>query len=59
MAKGAIPVFVRHVLSILLIDLAKLFIIRFFKEHFVPEGAHKHFFDRDACPKTNFNYPKK
>ena len=22
-------------------------------------GAHKHFFDRDACPRTNFNYPKK
>ena len=21
-------------------------------------GAHKHFFDRDACPRTNFNYPK-
>ena len=22
-------------------------------------GAHKHFFDRDARPRTNFNYPKK
>ena len=21
-------------------------------------GAHKHFFDRDASPRTNFNYPK-
>ena len=21
-------------------------------------GAHKHFFDRDARPRTNFNYPK-
>ena len=27
---------------------------------FLPRGggAHKHFFDRDACPRTNFNYPK-
>ena len=24
-----------------------------------PGGAHKHFFDRDARPRTNFNYPKK
>ena len=24
-----------------------------------PRGAHKHFFDRDARPRTNFNYPKK
>ena len=23
------------------------------------EGAHKYFFDRDARPRTNFNYPKK
>ena len=23
------------------------------------EGAHKHFFGRNACPRTNFNYPKK
>ena len=23
------------------------------------KGAHKHFFDRDARPRTNFNYPKK
>ena len=23
------------------------------------EGAHKHFFDRNARPRTNFNYPKK
>ena len=22
-------------------------------------GAHKHFFDRDARPRTNFNYPEK
>ena len=22
-------------------------------------GVHKHFFDRDARPRTNFNYPKK
>ena len=22
-------------------------------------GAHKYFFDRDARPRTNFNYPKK
>ena len=22
-------------------------------------GVHKHFFDRDAFPRTNFNYPKK
>ena len=22
-------------------------------------GAHKQFFDRDARPRTNFNYPKK
>ena len=22
-------------------------------------GAHKHFFDRDACLRTNLNYPKK
>ena len=22
-------------------------------------GAHEHFFERDACPRTNFNYPKK
>ena len=22
-------------------------------------GAHKHFFDRDACPRTNFKYSKK
>ena len=21
-------------------------------------GAHKHFFDRNARPRTNFNYPK-
>ena len=21
-------------------------------------GVHKHFFDRDARPRTNFNYPK-
>ena len=21
-------------------------------------GVQKHFFDRDACPRTNFNYPK-
>ena len=25
---------------------------------FAQGGAHKHFFDRDACPRTNFNYPK-
>ena len=25
----------------------------------IPGGAHKHFFDRDAPPRTNFNYPKK
>ena len=24
-----------------------------------PRGIHKHFFDRDASPRTNFNYPKK
>ena len=24
-----------------------------------PGGAHKHFFDRDARPTTNFNYPEK
>ena len=24
-----------------------------------PRGAHKHFFDRDARPRTNFNYPNK
>ena len=24
-----------------------------------PGGAHKYFFDRDARPRTNFNYPKK
>ena len=24
-----------------------------------PRGVHKHFFDRDARPRTNFNYPKK
>ena len=23
-----------------------------------PRGAHKHFFDRNARPRTNFNYPK-
>ena len=22
-----------------------------------PRGVHKHFFDRDARPRTNFNYP--
>ena len=22
------------------------------------EGAHKHFFDRDARPRANLNYPK-
>ena len=22
-------------------------------------GVHKHFFDRDARPRTNFNHPKK
>ena len=22
-------------------------------------GAHKHFFDKDTRPRTNFNYPKK
>ena len=22
-------------------------------------GVHKHFFDRDARPRTDFNYPKK
>ena len=26
---------------------------------YLPRGAHKHFFDRDARPRTNFNYPKK
>ena len=26
---------------------------------FKPGGVHKHFFDRDARPRTNFNYPKK
>ena len=25
---------------------------------FLGGGAHKHFFDRDARPRTNFNYPK-
>ena len=25
----------------------------------MPRGVHKHFFDRDARPRTNFNYPKK
>ena len=24
-----------------------------------PGGVHKHFFDRDARPRTNFNYPRK
>ena len=24
-----------------------------------PRGVHKHFFDRDARPRTNFNYQKK
>ena len=23
------------------------------------QGVHKHFFDKDARPRTNFNYPKK
>ena len=23
------------------------------------QGAHKHFFDRDARPRTNLNYPEK
>ena len=31
-----------------------------FNKYISPRGgAHKHFFDRDARPRTNFNYPKK